>query len=290
MNSSPYLPVEIWLKIIESLPVSFFQQDIRRLAISKCWYSLAHPIFFPEYTPKIITRFLHHRSKTLAKTRSIIQKSQQHVKIVLEGIPFEGNISGISPSTASDLTAFGLLLRRFSGLKELTFVARWPNRDWLADPLQLSYLPFKSIVPYMLDDRLTTVVLDLCGTSVVGGYNAGAVMHFCPHVGSLLCRVKTLRVRMRRICEEALKTPSSGAEITVGEVTVNLYLGRVSEINPKLNMTTLCRANHPWEWSNPVHLICGEMSVLVGGMAHPKRAELIHLSRSGHVAKVIVGK
>lgn len=286
MDSYPYLPVEIWLKIIEYLPASFFQKDIRRLTVAKCWYSLAYPIFFPDYTPKVISGFLHSRSKTFDETRSILQKSQQHVKVTVEGTHFQHRYS----DTESDLEAFGLLLRRFSGLKELTFVAKWPSVGWRYDLLQGSCLPFSSIEPYMLHDRLTTVVLDLCGTSVASDYNRRYFGHFCLHIRFLLCRVQTLRVRMQRICEEALKPPSSGAEITVGEVTVNLYLGRVSEVNPKLNMSKSCRIDRCWEWNDPLHAVCEAMRVLSGGMAQPKQAEVIHLSPSGHVERVIFGK
>jgi hypothetical protein len=122
--------------------------------------------------------------------------------------------------------------------------------------------------------------LDLCGTDVVS--DAGTHVHFCSYVGPLLSKLKTLRLRMRTICHVAL-WPVGDAPVTLGALTLSVYLGRVSENNPKLNSSKSCTSPSAWEWISPMDELRTRMSGLVKDMAEPKRAELVHLAPSGEV-------
>ena len=288
VNPVPQLPSEIWLMILERVPPSFFQHDISRLALSKRWYSLAFPAFYPriEYTPRVISRLVHRKSKALDKSRAQLKKSLRCVNIVLEGGlgPGSGNDQDNDLTcfnTPSNLARFCLMLLEFRELKSVRFAARWQNREWRADPLHADYLRIRSLEPYIsLLTNVTSLDLDLCGTDISD--DAGAPVHFCPQIRPLLSRLKSLRLRMRSLCQFAL-WPLEGQAISLGELTVDLYLGKVSDNNPKLNSTRSCSAPSKWEWASPIDEVRARLKRLVTQMAEPKRAEIIHLAPNGEV-------
>jgi hypothetical protein len=283
------------MMILEHLPPSFFQQDLRRLALSKRWYSLAFPTFYPriEYTPRVISRLVHRKSASLDKSRALLRKSLRCVNIVLDGVgppPPPGLIPGGDPdmvvfNTPANLTRFCLMLLDFRELKEVRFAARWPNRAWRADPLQADYLSLRSLEPYLsLLTHVTALDLDLCGTDVVSSDDASGTgnLHFCEYVRPLLSRLRTLRLRMRSICRTALR-PVEGQPVTLRRLRLSLYLGKVSDNNPKLNSSRQCAAWRLREWTSPMDELRAQMRVLVKDMVEPRRAEMVHLAPSGEV-------
>lgn len=285
-NPVPQLPSEIWLMILERLPPSFFQQDISRLALSKRWYSLAFPAFYPriEYTPRVISRLVHRKSRALDKSRAQLRKSLRRVNIVLEGgVGGDGDQDHDLAcfNTPANLARFCLMLLEFRELKAVRFAARWQNREWRADPLHADYLRIRSLEPYIgLLTNVTALELDLCGTDISD--DAGAPVHFCPQIRPLLSRLKSLRLRMRSLCHCAL-WPLEDQPVSLGELVVDLYLGRVSNNNPKLNSTRSCSPPNSWGWGSPIDEVRARLARLVTLMAEPRRAEIIHLASNGEV-------
>lgn len=317
----PQLPSEIWLMILEHLPPSFFQQDIRRLALSRRWYSLAFPAFYPriEYTPRVISRLVHRKSAALDRSRALLRKSLRSVHIVLEGLPpitlatpggagggfsLGGTTAAGDPdlavyNTPSNLARFLLMLFECHELTSINFTARWQNPSWRADPLQHrsggggssggggggggGYLCIHTLDPYLgLLTNVTSLDLDLCGTDVVD--LAGQPVHFCESVRPLLARgLKTLRLRLRRICHFALWPLDEGEAVTLGELRLSVYLGRVSENNPKLNASSSCASPAGWGWASPMDELRARMRALVKVMREPRRATMEHLAPSGEV-------
>ncbi|KAG7285585.1 hypothetical protein NEMBOFW57_010214 [Staphylotrichum longicolle] len=312
--------------ILEHLPPSFFQQDIRRLALSRRWYSLAFPAFYPriEYTPRVISRLVHRKSAALDRSRALLRKSLRSVHIVLEGlppittlVPGSGGGGGATAgdpdlavyNTPSNLARFLLMLFECHELTRIHFTARWQNQSWRADPLQHrsgggsssssggsgsggrggggGYLCIHTLEPYLgLLTNVTSLDLDLCGTDVVD--ITGHPVHFCESVRPLLGRLKTLRLRLRRICHFALwplegEGEGKGGAVTLGELRLSVYLGRVSENNPKLNASSSCASPAGWGWSSPMDELRARMRALVKVMREPRRAVMEHLAPSGEV-------
>ncbi|KAK0704668.1 hypothetical protein B0H67DRAFT_603733 [Lasiosphaeris hirsuta] len=283
------LPPEIWLLILECLPPSFFQEDIRRLALSRRWYSLAFPTFFPriEYTPKVISRLVNRKSKALIKARAVLRKSLRTVNIVLDGMAPWSDLDNMCFDTASNLIAFCAMLADFKELRTVCFTARWPNRQWLADPLHVDYLPLKSMQPFLNMfqlPHLTVLDLDLCGTEVTedSRSNPRAPVHFCHWIKPLLSQLHTLRLRTRRICREAVR-PLQGQTLSIKNLTIHIYLGKVSDSNPKLNSARLCRSPNSWEWINPATELRSELRRLAAKITPPKRVQIVHLAPTGEV-------
>ncbi|KAK3990522.1 hypothetical protein QBC44DRAFT_325274 [Cladorrhinum sp. PSN332] len=303
MAKIPHLPAEIWLMILSYLPPSFFQQDIRRLCLFKHWYSLAFPRFYPqiEFTPRVVSRLVHvqRKSKNIERSKALLKKSLRSVNIVLAGIPPIPpceNDQNIRFNTTANLPKFAHELLEFQELKSLRFHAGHANQAWKGDPFQCDYLPLKSIEPYLslLSTHVTSMDIDLCGTNVtgVGGSNGGGMVHFCSQLRPLLTRLLTLKVRLRSICGEALR-PLGGGKVSVKNLTVDLFLGRVSEVNPKLNCSGRCLRGM-WEpvnrwnswrgWVDPVGPVMEGLLKLVKKMERPGKVELVHLDAlSGEV-------
>ncbi|KAK0723232.1 hypothetical protein B0T26DRAFT_641845 [Lasiosphaeria miniovina] len=282
-HALPYLPPEIWIMVLEALPPSFFQQDLGRLTVSRRWYSLAFPAFFTrvEYTPRVISRLVTRKSKIMDRSRAMLRKSQRVVNVVIEGIGPWCDPRDRCYDTAANLRRFCLMLIEFKELTTVCFTARWANKSWKADPLQLDYLPLRTIEPYIsLLPQVKVLDLDLCGTSVTN--EMGGPVHLCPYLRPLLCRLHSLRVRMRCICLDAVCSTDE-EPISVGNLVLDLYLGQVSDVNPKLNSSMCCFAPNPWDWSSPIDELRTELQSLATRMPWPQRAEIVHLAPSGHV-------
>jgi hypothetical protein len=231
---------------------------------------------------------VHRKTQSLDRTRAQLRKSLRCVNIVIEGTggvgqPNQPGGGGGDPdlacfNTPSNLARFCLMLLEFQELKALRFTARWQNREWRADPLQARYLCITSLKPYLsLLTNLTSLDLDLCGTDIAP--DLGLPVHFCPHLRPLLSRLTSLRLRLRSICHLAL-WPLDGQPVTLAQLSLSLYLGRVSDYNPKLNASRSCSSPG---WIAPLDEMRSSMKALVKVMAEPRRAEMVHLAPSGEV-------
>ncbi|KAL1838190.1 hypothetical protein VTJ49DRAFT_2947 [Mycothermus thermophilus] len=310
-GSVPHIPSEILIMILEHLPGSFFQQDIGRLTISRRWFNLAIPIFYSriDFTPRVISRLVHVKSASVDKARARLRKSLRCANIVLNGISTthgngrRGGSSIIDLSrtlittsqvtdtacwnTPNNLIRLAVLLGGFLSLTSIRFVAGWSNPFWFADPLQPGYLGISSLDPYLNPlPNVTSLDLDLHGTSVID--DKGEPVHFCSYIRPLLSRLRTLRLRARSLCLVAFAPPDSDSPwsepppVTVSHLTVNLYLGRASEYNPKLNVVRQCFDWPRWQMLS-VQDARRAMRGLVRRMPEPKRAELVHLAPNGEV-------
>ncbi|KAK3387442.1 hypothetical protein B0H63DRAFT_157345 [Podospora didyma] len=280
--ASLYLPPEILLMIIECLGVSFFQENIGRLALFKRWYSLSLATFFTNirYTPRVLSRLVNCKGKKLDRSRAMLKKTLRSVNIVLEGIGPGSDPSVRCFDTASNLCCFGLMLMAFPELRSVSYSAKWANRGWKGDPLQFDYLPLRSIKPYLILPHLKFLDLDLCGTAIKN--QEGGLVHFCPFIQPLLSKLEGLRLKMRRICMDAVSI-NEDQTVTVKDLTINLYLGEVSNENPKLNSAMCCFSPKPWYWSSPIDELRHELKALAIRMPQPQCARIIHLTPSGWV-------
>ncbi|KAK4224943.1 hypothetical protein QBC38DRAFT_369885 [Podospora fimiseda] len=300
MPRAPHLPAEIWLIILSYLPPRFFQQDIGRLLLFKHWYLLSFPHFYSqiEFTPRVISRLVHPwpQGENIEKSRALLKKSLESVNVVIQGIPYiyDKKDPYTRFSTRSNLPTFAHELLEFQKLKHFRFHAGYANQAWKGDPFQSDYLPLRSIEPYLslLPAHVTSMDIDLCGTNVMDEGRSDEPVHLCPKLRPLLKTLVTLKVRMRSMCRDALR-PSSCGPVTVKNLTVNLFLGRVSELNPKLNCSKMCLREswvqrswwNAWgDWIDAVDDVREGLLRLVDKMEEPEKVEMVHLDRvSGEV-------
>jgi hypothetical protein len=281
------LPTELLSLIIEQLPVAIFQEDVGRLAISKRWYGVAQPLFLPrmEFTPRIIDRMANTETEVLSESLAPFRNSAGCANIVLEG----GDPDLVPLNTSTNLFHLFSVLDEHTDIAALRLVARRDNNEWVADPRpERGYLYLHGVFMLLDLKHLTSLDLDLCGTNVK--CPCEVPLHFCCFVRKLLSKVQTLRLRMRRICHEAL-WPLEDRPVTLRKLTVNLYLGDLSDHNPKLNSSRRCVYQSPSRWGNPMNELRARMRALVEQMPGPRRAEIRHLALSGemHVWDALTG-
>jgi hypothetical protein len=288
-TSALHLPPEIWEMVLDHIPLSFFQEDLARLTICKRWYDLVYPVFIRrlEYTPKVISRLVNRKAnatdgKTAAinRARERLQKSTRYLTLVIDGKPASKCFD-----TPYNLLRFGDMLRDSPDLKFVRFVSRPANERWKADPYSERELPLHGIGSFT--ERLTFLTdldLDLCGGTRVPGILAG---HFCHTISPLISRLRSLSLRTRCLCKEAFKV-RLGKEVTLQRLTVNLHLGTISKVNPKLNSTTLCPPSslysvRSWEFHSPMDELRPAVQAVAKEMRNPERARIIHKALNGEI-------
>ncbi|KAK0612806.1 hypothetical protein B0T17DRAFT_498800 [Bombardia bombarda] len=285
-SQTPRLPPEIWLIILEMLPASFFQKNLRCLTVSKQWYDLAYPSFYSriEFTPRVISRLVSRQSRRFNRSRAKLRETLRCLNIVLDGMGKSDPKNGCF-DTVLNLGRLYAMLLDFKDLQAVSIQARWQNKKWKADPLQADYLPMRAIVPFVsFLENVKILDLDLRGTSVINGVTSDDQVHLCPFFRPLLNKLDVLRLRVRCICALAVLDMPDMGPLTVREITINLYLGEISKHNPKLNSTRRCsRAPNSWEWKSPVDEIRASLQILLPIMVEPKRAQMIHLAPTGEV-------
>lgn len=274
------LPTELLAMIIRHLPPSFFQKDIGRLALSKRWYKIAQPLLYPrmEFTPRILDRLADDGSFALDMSFAPLYNTLRCANIVLDG----ADPDLMRLDTPRNLFFFTMVLQGHTEIKALRLATRWDNRESDADPrLQEGYLDVYSIGSLLTMPHLTSLDLDLCGTDVK--CVCGTRHHFCGFARNQLSQLQTLRLRMRSICHEAI-WPIEGSAVTLRELTLNLYLGNVSDRDPKLNSSWRCGDRDPTApWESPMDELRARMRALVKVMKDPRRGEIEHLAPSGEV-------
>ncbi|KAK0651193.1 hypothetical protein B0T16DRAFT_453695 [Cercophora newfieldiana] len=285
-----HLPPELWLMILDYLPPSFFQENLGRLTLSKRWYDLAFPIFLRrlEYTPKVISRIVDRRRATSpshSKAAALLKARDNVLKSRCVTVVIDGNPDNTCFNTPDNLLRFGDLLRKSKHLKTLRLISRPANERWKADPCSENDPLIGSLFP--LTDRLTFLTeldIDLFGGSRVPKASSD---HLCTKIRPLLLRLRRLSIRSRCLCKEAFRL-FPGEKVSLQHLTVDLDLGTISKVNPKLNTTSLCdpdRAAFPraWRWQNPIDELRRALKVLAKRMCHPEQVQIIHKALNGEI-------
>jgi len=190
-------------------------------------------------------------------------------------------------NTAANLILFCLMLTKYEELRTVRFVAGWQTPTWKMSPWTPSYLPLRSIDPFLsLLTHINFLDLDLCGTEILNDdQRIPMPVHFCRFIPQLLSRLHGLRLRTRCICQEALfprgNRPDIYSNIKLQKLTLDLYLGDVSDVNLKLNSTRSCVDSFPWK--SPLDEMRTAMKKLHGKMAEPRSAQMVHLAPTGEV-------
>ncbi|KAK5661022.1 hypothetical protein OQA88_12401 [Cercophora sp. LCS_1] len=278
-NTSPPLPIEIWLLILENLPGLFFQADLSRLTLSRQWYNLAYPIYLTRiaYHPRAISNLINRKTRGMHKVRHQLIKSLRSLDIVLP--PTLPDTTSIY-NTESNLLRLSLLLLQCPELRTLSITTLPPAHPWLPN-----ILPLNMIHPCLALPTLTTLDLDLVGATTMR-YNLPE--HLCPHLPHLLSRLHTFKLRARCLCKDAFRLQDDQV-LSVKTLSVDLFLGDVAEHNPKLNMTRKCGEKR-WEtWVSP-NAELREALKKVKARVGDGRVEMAHLAPSGEVHVWEAGK
>lgn len=218
------LPPELLIRILRFVGPSEFQNDVRRLSISRSWYSLARPIMFE--TMKLNARRLGRlESQMLWPAQEYFGRHCRHLAITLENCEensqleldkSDEEIMAIPANQA--LRCVATALQNGGKLKALDIrtleaEALHLTDDHSDDPTDsLDLIPERwtlspsSILCYLslrLATALEILYLDLAGCARI--VKQGSHAHYCPSIAMLLPRLIHARIRLPRICPDCFE-------------------------------------------------------------------------------------
>lgn len=229
------LPPEVLLYVLGYLGSGFFSHDIRRLTVSRAWYSLASTV---------LARDLHLTTKSLeafAASKAALDRSRAYITTVElflevnetcsqvslsnEPEPASRHISDALPTPMqleSSLAKLAAFLPQCPGLRSLSIQAKSQEALRLDDQPHLSATPLARLLSLQ---HLTTLDFDTAGYPIASSLERRT--HFCSCINSLLPSLRRLRCRMEEICQDILKCPPSDSALE--EVIINLSISQLSD-------------------------------------------------------------
>ncbi|KAG7289149.1 hypothetical protein NEMBOFW57_005512 [Staphylotrichum longicolle] len=199
------LPAELLGQILRDVGSEFFYQDVRRLAISKRWFSFAWPVMTRDLqlTSATLPFFLEnhallgHIGPRLSSVSVHLKSFFKERRAVLQGLVTDRRLlqeqwAAETNSRLDDLAAVLHDCPRIQGLR-------------VTASLETAYLAAAPFVRLLATPNLTSLHLDLAGYySVEGGTGFDSEPHLCELINALLPTLRHLRCRMYFICEDIL--------------------------------------------------------------------------------------
>jgi len=240
------LPPEIVIRIFEFVGSSYFREDLSRLTVSQQWNKFAQPACYGDLnvTQRTLKRLL--RSPHVASSLDVIKKSVRVLHLRLTGFEdWDGDLHAIdaaspiswrsnsalqlremwSEGLGGDLHELATTIRQSPRLRVLRIQAttEMHPRDNLP---RREYLAPSTLCDLLSVSNLTVLDLDLCGSPSRsrGDQVLGQEFHICSSIAKHLTTLQRLRLRVRRLCPDALKPQENSSNLRLNEVLVNLSL------------------------------------------------------------------
>ncbi|KAK2593175.1 hypothetical protein QQS21_009104 [Conoideocrella luteorostrata] len=257
------LPPEVLQQIFDQIGSSFFRGDLRRLTLCKQWFEFALPVCL-----KCVTL---SQDSLRGLVNSGLIKKQSSLKDSLETLDLElggyracistldhaqasNNVKVTTPDEAAalrdslvdtwitvldnDLGQLAILTQESRKLRTLCIRA-WSSPSLETPDNPEDYLSLPTMRALLSVDHLSVLVLDLSISFLnSSGGQGDDGCHICPVIGALLVRLRTLHLRLRNVCPNALKPQDPSGSLRLSAVVVNLSLamnipGRTSAAHSK---------------------------------------------------------
>ncbi|KAF5977367.1 hypothetical protein FBULB1_6587 [Fusarium bulbicola] len=241
------LPPETLKQIFDHLVSSFFHEDIGRLTVCKRWFDFALPeclkcitlsqealsnlvISATSAKPSPLEKFLETLNLNLGVYQDEDSISPPSPWELLTAPPTAPNDAARDKSVETwtkalndDLAHLAIIVQKSHRLRVLRISAR---RCLLFNPVSSpeDYLSLSTIRAFLSVESLSVLVLDLPGTSLDSSGQEGDECHICPSIAALLPTLRTLHLRMRTICPDALKVQDPDSTLRLGTVVINFSL------------------------------------------------------------------
>lgn len=139
------------------------------------------------------------------------------------------------------------------------------------------YLFTSTIRAFLSVSNLTSLELDLCGTSLRPWRHQepGERFHVCTDIAALLTTLQRLRLRMRDICADVLKPLQHSTHLRLNEVLINLSLSHESSLITSATHATHCGSSPRMGFLKLKADIQKQAQVLVAQMAAPKKVRIL---------------
>ncbi|KAF2702869.1 hypothetical protein K504DRAFT_444670 [Pleomassaria siparia CBS 279.74] len=292
------LPPETLIQIFDYVGSSYFRSHVSRLIVCKQWSKFAHTACFRDsyITQKALRRLLS--SPYVESSLSLVKDSVETLDLDLKGFEDWDSI----PLSRHDSQAVNVLdVSTWSGAHGRAVRAAWTtelNNDllYLATIIKQSrklrtlriqttielhpllrllerrdYLFLSTIRAFLSTSNLTSLELDLCGTQLIPHQSQehGEGLHVCTSIAVLLTTLRRLRLRMRSICADVLKSRRHSTNLRLNEVLINLSLSNESPLTTSAAHATRC-ISHPGGFLQLKADMEKQAQVLVAQMAAPK--------------------
>ncbi|KAI9875686.1 MAG: hypothetical protein M1830_008114 [Pleopsidium flavum] len=240
------LPPEILLSVLQFVGANEFCEQLDRLLVCKRWYWFAQRVILEEL--QLSAKALKHFSPASVRLGDHLQANLKHLSIRLTGFEDWGSLKrpddaeyigyGNGQSHMDEwtndlnkrLTSLAAMLPDFTKLRSVSFEAfhefdaahpYTPHRDYLWN---VSVASLAAKVP---TNRLTTLVLDTCGSSMISREKRGEQYehaHICPVIAQHLVTLRRVRLRMRSICPDILRLSPDDGAVRIETLVINLSL------------------------------------------------------------------
>ena len=239
------LPPEILTQIFCFCGSLYFQQDSRRLTISKRWFEFAFPVAWRDLTlsPKGLASL--HDSKILMKRTSFRHYIQtlylklggdREIPLVTEPIDEDDRIDFHGTRIPPMDPAWAWIPRMNSNIHALIFITGFGYRLHtlrlqslpLPPPEELAY-PELYLMPDTVRASITAytlrhLVLDITQPFLPNRHDPEDKRHLCKFVARVLRNLQTVHLRLPHICPVALTPPPSHTALPLTDLVVNLSL------------------------------------------------------------------
>lgn len=237
------LAPELLLLIFECLESSFFREDLDRLTICKQWLPYARTAFLRdiEFSPSRLRRLLsipiHNATARAELGATRVRRLKDNIRTV--ALPLRG-YDQWRPSLEEsleerrtwtdnldrDLAALADILRNSREFRAIHLAASMECHPLVPNTPRRSYLYAQTLSAFLQIESLTVLELDTWGTDFLPRNMGGdrESVHICPLVSRLLPTLHRLRIRMRRICPDALLVPQNTSPLHLQEFIINLSL------------------------------------------------------------------
>lgn len=239
------LPPETLKQIFGYCGSSYFQQDSRRLSISKRWFEFALPVCWKDLalSAKTLDRLTTSGISCCFKR---LESNLQSLTIRLGGnqeLPTSKTINDENTATSHGSQSHGAGNQPSDWISKLN-----PSIEKLIMPLKSShklqtvklhakplppraslthsepYLQLRTIQYSLSIENLRHLVLDLSTQFFVDQTHGMGIVHICPSVSTLLPTLQTLHLRLPHICPSALTPPESDCTLRLSNLAINLSL------------------------------------------------------------------
>lgn len=170
-----------------------FRQDIRRLAVSKKWYTYARPILLS--TLRLSSEDLEPLLLAMegSTTLAMVQRATKHIDLVLAGRNSHEAAKGDFLTDRTSLEELAHNLEDFAALRSLVISTRGCS----------TIMPGRLLPSFASLNQLTSLKVDL--EPFV--FERGSKHHVCESISQLLPNLEILHCRLPHVCEDLLKSP-----------------------------------------------------------------------------------
>jgi len=304
------LPPEIVICIFESVGSAYFRTDLSRLTVSQQWSEFAKPACYGDFnvTQRTLRRLM--RSPHVDSSLDIIKKSVRVLHLRLPGFEdWDGDLHATDAASPMSRRSTSLLQLREMWSEELkgdlhelaTTIRQSPRLRVLRihattemhpryNLPHREYLARSALCDLLFVSNLTVLDLDLCGSPSRsrGDQELGQEFHICSSIAKHLTTLQRLRLRMRRLCPDALKPQENSSNLRLNEVLVNLSLAGVSR-----GIIACTRAVHCSLMGGLVSTLEKQAKLLVAQMEAPSIVRILTHTRPSlkmHALDILTGR